>query len=108
MLAGIHVSVNHTVCKVTHFSECAVNVHRKVFKVVSSSLSVNKVTSNSSLPLHVCDVPVPANLLCHVHKVSPPIPLSAHLATLSRLHALIKKFPHFHQQLMIAPRNSVF
>ena len=103
------------ICKasVTHFSECAVNVRRKVFKVVFSSLSVNAVSVppinvvrvtttptyqytdpvskhaivrkpvfsnshvntspapavallNSSLPLHVCDVPVPANLLCHV------------------------------------------
>ena len=49
-----------------------------------------------------------ANFLCHVRKVSPPIPLSVDLATTSTLHALIKKFPHFHQQLMIAPRKSVF
>ena len=153
----VHVSVNHTICKasVTHFSECAVNVRRKVFKVVLSSLSVSTVsvppvnvvkvtttttyqyanpaskhaivrkpvfstshvitspapavaTLNSSLPLYVCDVPVPPNFLCHVHKVSPPIPLSADLATTSRTHALIKKLPHFHQQLMIAPRKSVF
>ena len=134
------------ICKasVTHFSECAVNVRRKVFKIVLSSLSVSTVsvppvnvvkvtitttyqytnpsskhaivckpafstshvitspapvvaTLNSSLPLHVCDVPVPPNLLCHVRKVSPPIPLSADLATTSRTHALITKFPHFHQ-----------
>ena len=65
-------------------------------------------TLNSSLPLRVCDVPLPRNLLCHVHKVSPPKLLFAGLVTTSRLHALIKKFPHFHQQLMIAPRKSVF
>ena len=112
----VHVSVNHTICKasVTHFSECAVNVRRKVFKVVLLSLSVNtvsvppvnvvKVTTtptyqytnpaskqaivckpvfsashvntspapavfnlNSSLPLHVCDIPVPANLSVSTH-----------------------------------------
>ena len=42
----VHVSVNHIICKasVTHFSECAVNVHRKVFKAVLSSLSVSKVS----------------------------------------------------------------
>ena len=54
-------------------------------------------TLNSSLPLNVCDAPVPPNLLCYVRKVSPHIPLSADLATTSRTHALIKKFPHFHQ-----------
>ena len=42
----VHVSVNHTICKasVTHFSECAVNVRRKVFKVVLSSLFASKVS----------------------------------------------------------------
>ena len=42
----VHVSVNHTICKasVTHFSECAVNVRRKVFKIVLSSLSVSTVS----------------------------------------------------------------
>ena len=39
---------------------------------------------NSSLPLHVYDIPVPPNLLCHVRKVSPLIPLSADLTTTSR------------------------
>ena len=63
---------------------------------------------NSFLPLQVCDVPVPPNLLYHIRKVSPPIPLSADLATTSRSHAFIKKIPHFYQQLMIAPRKSVF
>ena len=53
-------------------------------------------TLNSSLLLHVCDVPVPSNLLCYVHKVSPPIPFSADLATTFRSHALIKRFLHFH------------
>ena len=65
-------------------------------------------TLNSYLRLHVCDVPVPANLLCHVRKVPVPIPLSANPTTTSRSHALLKKFPHFHQQLMIAPRKSIF
>ena len=51
---------------------------------------------------------MPQNLLCHVRKVSPPIPLSVDLAITSRLHVIIKTFPHFHQQLMIAPRKSVF
>ena len=121
----------------THFSECAVNVRRKVFKVVLSSLSVNTVsippvnvvkvtipptyqypnsaceyaivrkpvfstshanispapavaTLNSSLPLHVCDVPVAANLLCHVCKVSLSIPFSANVIITSTSHALIK------------------
>ena len=36
------------------------------------------------------------------------LPLSANLSTPSTSHAHIKKFPHFHQQLMIAPRKSVF
>ena len=42
----VHVSVNHTICKasMTHFSECAVNVCRTVFKVVSSSLSIGTVS----------------------------------------------------------------
>ena len=126
------VSVNHTIWKasVTHFSECALNVCRKVFKVVLSSLSVNTVSVNvvkvtttptyrhrnpvskhvflrkpvfsafhvntlpapavvtliSSLPLHVCDVPVPANLLCHVRKVTSPKALPVNLTTLSRSH----------------------
>ena len=150
------VSVNHTICKtsVTHFSECAVNVRRKMFKLVLSSLSVStvsvplvnvvKVTTtttyqyanpasknaivrkpvfstshvitspvpavaslNSSFPLHVFDVPVHPNLLCHARKMSPTIPLSADLATMSRSYALTKKFPHFHQQLTIASRKSV-
>ena len=56
------------------------------------------VTLNSSLPLHVCDLPVPANLLSHVRKASPRIPLSVDCATTSRSHAVIKKFPHFYQQ----------
>ena len=75
---------------------------------VNISLSRAVVTLNCSLPLHVCDVPVPENLLCYTCKVSPPVPLSANLTTTSRSHALIKKCPHFHQQLMIAPRKSVF
>ena len=131
--------MNHTICKasLTHFSECTVNVPRKVFKVVLSSLSVNtvsvlpanvvKVTTtptyqytnpaskhaivgkpvfstshvntrpapmvvslNSSLPLHVYDVHVSANLLYHVPNVSPPTPLSANLNTTSTSHAFIK------------------
>ena len=46
----VHVSVNHTICKasVTHFSECTINVHRKVFKVVLSSLSVNTVSVDTT------------------------------------------------------------
>ena len=66
------------------------------------------VTSNSSLPLHVYDVPVPAKLLCHVCKVSAPILLSANLTTPSTSHVPIKKFPHFCKQLMISPRKPVF
>ena len=46
-------------------------------------------TLNSSLSLHVCDVPVPPNLLNHVRKKSPPKPLFSDLTTTSRLHALI-------------------
>ena len=135
----VSVSVNHTICKAsaTHFSESAVNVRRKVFKVVLSCLPISTVpvpcvnvvkvttmptyqytnpaskqavvckpvfrtshvittpapavaTLNSTLPLHVCDVPVPPNLSCHVHKVFPPIPLSVDLAHTSRLYALRK------------------
>ena len=140
---------------VTHFSECAVNVRRTVFKAVLPShfvctvsvppANVVKVTTtpiyqyinpaskhaivgkpvfcishvittpapavailNSCLPLHVCDVSVPSNLLCHVRKVSPTIPLPTDLATTFRSHALIKRFLRFHQQLMIATRKSVF
>ena len=42
----VHVSVNHTIYKasVTDFTECAVNVRRKVFKVVLSSLFASKVS----------------------------------------------------------------
>ena len=123
----------------THFSECAVNVRCKVFKVVLSSLSVNTVsvppvnvvkvtttptyqytnpaskhaivrkpvfstshvntppapavvTLNSSLPSHVCDVPVSANLLCHVCKVSPPIPLPANSPPYPDLILSLKNF----------------
>ena len=60
------------------------------------------------LPLHDCDVPVPPNFLCHVRKVSPPIPFSADVANTSRSYALIKRFLHFHQKLMIASRKSDF
>ena len=52
-------------------------------------------TSNSSSSLHVCNVPVPRTLLYHVCKVFLLIALSADLAIISRLHALIKKFHHF-------------
>ena len=78
-------------------------VRKPVFSTshVNTSPAPTVVTLNSSLPLHVCDVPVPTNLLCNVRKVSPPIALSADLTTTSRSHALTKKFPH-------APRKSVF
>ena len=66
------------------------------------------VALNSSLSLLVCDVPVPPNVLCHVRKMSSVILLSADLATTSTSHALIKIFPHFHQQLISVPRKSVF
>ena len=137
----VHVSVKNTICKATatHFNECAVNIPRKVFKVVLPSLSVNtvsvppvnvvKVTTtptyrytnpasthaivcksvfstshvntspvpavvilNSYLPLYLCDVPVPTNLLCHIRKVSSPIHLSANVTTTSISHGLIKNF----------------
>ena len=65
-------------------------------------------TLSSYLPLHVCDVPVPANLLFHVRKMSPPTSLSANVTNIFTSHAFIKKFPHFLLQLMIAPRKSVF
>ena len=65
-------------------------------------------SSGCNFKFHVCDVRVPPNLSCHFRKVSPLIPLSMDLATTSSLHAFIKKFPHFHQQVMIAPRKSVF
>ena len=74
---------------------------------VNTSPAPVVVTLNSPLPLHVCDVPVPANLLCYVCKVSLTIPLSANLTTTIRYYALIKKFPHFQQQLMIPQRKSV-
>ena len=88
--------------------------HAIVLKPVFSTSHVNTspapvvIYLNSSLPLHAWDVPIPAILLCHVRKVSPPIPLFANLTTASRYHALMKTFPHFHKQLMIAPRKSVF
>ena len=55
----VHVSVKHTICKasVTHFSDCAVNVHRKVFKVVSSSLSGNTVSATSVNVVKVTTTP---------------------------------------------------
>ena len=40
---------------------------------VNTSPAPAVITLNSSLPLNVCDVPVPATLLCHDRKVSPPI-----------------------------------
>ena len=42
----VHVSVNSTIRKasVTLFSKCAVNIRRKVFKVVLPSLSVNTIS----------------------------------------------------------------
>ena len=51
----VHVSVDYTICKVsvTHFSECAVNVLRKV---ILSSLSVNTV---SVPPINVVKVTTP-------------------------------------------------
>ena len=64
------------------------------------------VTLNSYLPLHVCDVTVPVKLLCHVRKVSSSITLSANVNTTSTSYSFIKIFPHFHQQLMIAPRKA--
>ena len=152
-----NVFVNDTICKasVTHFSECAVDVRRKVFKVVLLCLSVSTIsvppvnvvkvtttptyqctnqaskhaivcklvfrtshgtttpapavaTLNSILPLHVCDVPMPPNLLCHARKVSSPIPLSADLANTPILYVLIKRFFQFHQQLIIVPRKAAF
>ena len=67
---------------------------------VNTSPALAVATLNSSFPLHVCDIPVPANVLYHVRKVSPPIPpLSANLTTTPTSQAHIKKFPHFHQQL---------
>ena len=41
----VPISVNHTICKAsaTHFSESAVNVRRKVFKVVLSCLQISTV-----------------------------------------------------------------
>ena len=75
---------------------------------VNTSLVPVVVTLNPSLPLHVCGELVPVNLLRHVHKVSPPIPVSVNLTTTSTFRVLIKKFPHFHQQQMIAPRKSAF
>ena len=43
----VHVSVNYTISKasVNHFSECVVNVRRKVFKVVLSSLFVSTASA---------------------------------------------------------------
>ena len=75
---------------------------------VNTSPAPAVVTSNSSLPLHVYDVPASAKLLCHVCKVSPPILLSANLTTTPTSHVPIKKFPHFCKQLMISPRKPVF
>ena len=68
------------------------------------------IALNSYWPLHVCDVTVLLNVLCHVRKVSPSILLSVlhHVTTTSTYHALIKKFPHFHQQLIITQKKSVF
>ena len=51
----VHVPVNHTICKasLTHFSECAANVRREVFKFVLSSLLVRTV---SVPPVNVVNV----------------------------------------------------
>ena len=72
-------------------------MHKSVLSTshVNSSPAPVVVTLNSFLPLYACDVIVPTNLLCHVRKVSPPIPLSVNVTTTLTSHALIKKFPHF-------------
>ena len=71
--------------------------HAILRKLVFSSSQVNTstpavVTLNSFLPLHGCNAPMPGNLLlCHVCKVSLPIPLSANVTITSKSHALNKK-----------------
>ena len=71
--------------------------HAIVRKPVFSTSHVDTSPAPVVVTLN-CDVPVPENLLLHVRKVSPLILFSANLTTASRCHALIKEFPHFHQQ----------
>ena len=91
------------------------NLTSKLAFVCKSGLSASHLNTsptpavialNSYWPLHVCDVTVLLNVLCHVRKVSPSI--LHHVTTTSTSHALIKKFPHFHQQLIITQKKSVF
>ena len=88
-----------------------------MWKPVLSTCHVNTspapavVTLNSSLNLHICDVPVPTNMCLpdvHLCKVFSPIPLSADLATTIRSYALIKRLPHFYQKRKMAPWKSAF
>ena len=67
-------------------------MHKPVFSSshVYTSPAPVVLTLNLSLTLHVYDVPVPANLLCHVRKVPPPIPLSANLTTTPDLMLSLK------------------
>ena len=60
----VHVSVNYTICKVsvTHFSECAVNVPRKV---ILSSLSVNTVSVPPINLVKVAPSPPPTDMPIH-------------------------------------------
>ena len=56
----VDASINHTVCQasVTHFSEYPVNVHRKVFKGVLSSLFVSTVSAPPANVVKVTTTPL--------------------------------------------------
>ena len=132
----VHVSVKHTIRKasVTHFSECVVNVHRKVFKVVLSSLSDNAISVTLVNVVKVTTAPRnqytnPTSKDAIVHKpvfstshgnTSPALAvvnlnssLSLYVCDvptpanfLSQVSYLFLK--SHHQQWMITPRKSVF
>ena len=105
----VHASVCYAIFKtyVSLYSKYTINVRRKVFKVILQSLSVNTVCTshvhisptqavvmlNSYSSLHVCDVLVSANLLCHVRKISSPTPSSKYYCHIRlRLMLLVKIF----------------
>ena len=55
----VNVSANQPICRtpVTHFTECAVNIHLEVFKVVFPSLSVSTVSVPPANDVEVTTTP---------------------------------------------------
>ena len=63
-------------------------------------------TFNSYLPLHVCDIPISANLLCQARKMSPPAALFLQIfTTTSIFYAFMKNILYVHQQSIFIQRK---